>query len=125
MSYLERKVEEKIRQAQQQGAFDSLPGSGKPLVLEDESSVPSELRLAYKMLKIANCLPPELELHKEILNLKDLLRSVEDETERIRRIRQINFLITKLNLLRKKPISLDVQQMYAAKLIRPGGQAST
>ena len=77
------------------------------------------------MLKIANCLPPELELHKEILNLKDLLRSVEDETERIRRIRQINFLITKLNLLRKKPISLDVQQMYAAKLIRPGGQAST
>jgi hypothetical protein len=125
MSYLERKVEEKIRQAQQEGAFDSLPGSGKPLVLEDESSVPSELRLAYKMLKIANCLPPELELHKEILNLKDLLRSVEDETERIRRIRQINFLITKLNLLRKKPISLDVQQMYAAKLIRPGGQAST
>ena len=125
MSYLERKVEEKIRQAQQQGAFDSLPGSGKPLVLEDESSVPSELRLAYKMLKIANCLPPELELHKEIVNLKDLLRSVEDETERIRRIRQINFLITKLNLLRKKPISLDVQQMYAAKLIRPGGQAST
>jgi len=125
MSYLERKVEEKIRQAQQEGAFDSLPGSGKPLVLEDESSVPSELRLAYKMLKIANCLPPELELHKEIVNLKDLLRSVEDETERIRRIRQINFLITKLNLLRKKPISLDVQQMYAAKLIRPGGQAST
>jgi len=122
---LERKVEEKIRQAQQEGAFDSLPGSGKPLVLEDESSVPSELRLAYKMLKIANCLPPELELHKEIVNLKDLLRSVEDETERIRRIRQINFLITKLNLLRKKPISLDVQQMYAAKLIRPGGQAST
>src|SRR5947199_7646633 len=97
MSYLERKVEEKLRQAQQEGAFDSLPGSGKPLVLEDESSVPSELRLAYKMLKIANCLPPELELHKEILNLKDLLRSIEAKTERIRRIGTNNILSTYIN----------------------------
>jgi len=125
MFYFERKVEEKIRQAQQEGAFDNLPGSGKPLLLEDESAVPPDLRLAYKMLKNANCLPTELELHKEILNLKNLLRSVEDEAERIRRIRQINFLITKLNLLRKKPISLEVQQMYAAKLTPHGGQTST
>src|SRR5437773_10349292 len=99
MFYFERKVEEKIRQAQQEGAFDNLPGSGKPLLLEDESAVPSDLRMAYKMLKNANGLPPELELHREILNRRDLLRSVEDEAERNRRLREINFLITKLNLV--------------------------
>lgn len=125
MSCFERTVEDKIRRAQQEGAFDNLPGTGKPLLLEDESAVPSDLRLVYRMLKNANCLPPELELHKEILNLRDLLRSVEDETERIRRIREINFHITKLNLLRKKPISLEVQQLYAAKLARPSGQTSS
>ena len=81
--------------------------------------------MAHKILKTANCLPPELEVHKEILKLKDLLRSVEDETERIRRIREINFVITKLNLLRKKPISLEVQQMYATKLAEPGRHASS
>jgi hypothetical protein len=125
MSYFGRTVEEKIRQAQQEGVFDNLPGSGKPLLLEDESAVPSDLRMAYKMLKNAHCLPPELELHREILNLRDLLRSVEDETERNPRIREINFLITKLNLLRKKPISLEVQQMYATKIAKDGGPTSS
>ena len=101
MAHFEHVVEEKIRQALSEGAFDNLPGAGKPLKLEDNSGSPPDLRLAYKLLKDAHCLPPEPELRKEILQIKDLLSSIDDEAERTRKVREINLLITKLNLLRK------------------------
>jgi len=59
---LERLAEERIRDAIQRGEFDNLPGRGKPLNLEDDRHIPDDLRLAYKVLKNADCLPPELEL---------------------------------------------------------------
>lgn len=46
-------AEEKIREAIKEGAFDNLPGAGKPLVLEDDSHIPPEFRMAYKILKNA------------------------------------------------------------------------
>ncbi|WP_420170527.1 DnaJ family domain-containing protein, partial [Paenibacillus larvae] len=39
--------------------MDNLPGQGKPLVLENWSSVPEDLRLAYKILKNSGHLPEE------------------------------------------------------------------
>ncbi|MFW5875018.1 MAG: DnaJ family domain-containing protein, partial [bacterium] len=57
----EKIVEERILAAQRRGEFDNLKGSGKPLEHEDLSRVPQELRLAYKILKNADCLPPEIE----------------------------------------------------------------
>lgn len=118
MSFLEKLVEQKILQAQQEGAFDNLPGTGKPLVIEDDSSVPQDLRLAFKILKNSHCLPPEMELHKEILRLKDLLDTVQEKDERVRRVREINLLVTKLNLLRRKPLPLETRQIYAARLLK-------
>ena len=46
-------AEERIREAQKNGVFENLPGKGKPLVLEDLSLVPADLRLAYHVLKNA------------------------------------------------------------------------
>ena len=81
LSYFARIVEERIREAQQAGAFDNLPGKGKPLVLEDLSAVPEDLRMAYHLLKNAHVLPPEAELQKEIHTLQDLLKYIEDDGE--------------------------------------------
>ena len=50
-------AEQKIQEALRNGEFDDLPGKGEPLHLEDESGIPEELRLAYKILKNADCLP--------------------------------------------------------------------
>ena len=61
----EKIIEERIRKAQLDGAFDDLPGAGKPLPPED-MNIPEDIRLAYKILKNADCIPPELELRKEI-----------------------------------------------------------
>ena len=44
-------AEQKIEQAIKDGMFDNLPGMGKPLVLEDLSSLPPEMRMAYTVLK--------------------------------------------------------------------------
>ena len=70
-------VEEKIREAQRSGTFDNLLGKGEPLELEDLSSVPEDLRMAYHLLKNAHVLPPEMELRKDIYSLRDLLKVVK------------------------------------------------
>lgn len=82
MSFIQRLAEQKIREAQQQGAFDNLPGKGEPLRLEDDRGVPQHLRMAYKVLKNAGILPPELIMRKEIVSLEQLIAACEDEDER-------------------------------------------
>lgn len=59
-------VESRIREASERGEFDGLPGAGRPLDLDDDALVPEELRAAYRLLKNAGCLPPELEALREI-----------------------------------------------------------
>src|SRR5512143_2347885 len=92
-------AEQRIREAIERGEFDRLPGAGQPLKLEDDAMIPPELRVAYKILKNAGCLPPELELRKEIVTLRDLLRVVEDDAERTTRIRELNHKLLKLSLM--------------------------
>ena len=79
VSFLQRIAEQRILEAQREGAFDNLPGMGKPLELEDLSWVPEDLRIGYHVLKNAHVLPPEVELLKDIHSLEDLLKHVEDE----------------------------------------------
>ncbi len=52
-------AEEKIREAERNGAFENLPGAGKPLRLEDDSHIAPELRMAYTILKNSGHLEPE------------------------------------------------------------------
>src|SRR5262245_13307381 len=70
MGLFDRIVEERIQRAQEEGVFDNLPGRGKPLVLDDDGTVPEDLRLTYKVLKNSNCLPVEMEMRKELFNLR-------------------------------------------------------
>jgi hypothetical protein len=62
---LEGLAESKIRAAMERGEFDDLAGLGKPLALDDLAGVPVELRMGFKLLRNAGCLPPELEARKE------------------------------------------------------------
>jgi hypothetical protein len=66
-------VEERIKNAQKKGDFNNLPGSGKPLDLDEGSCVAEDLRLAYKILKNADFVPPEIEIKNEIKKTEDLL----------------------------------------------------
>ncbi|HFC47012.1 MAG TPA: DUF1992 domain-containing protein, partial [Dissulfuribacter thermophilus] len=114
--YIFHKIaEQRIREAMEKGAFDNLEGKGKPLVFEDDSFVPPDLRMAYKILKNAGFLPPELQAEKEIKNAEDLLEAMSDERERYRQAKKLNVLIMKANMLRKRPINLERHQVYYRK----------
>jgi hypothetical protein len=113
----EKIVEQRIKEAMEKGEFNDLPGKGKPLPLEDDSHVPEDLRLAYKVLKNANCLPPELLEKKEILQMEDMLATVPDEKERYKLNKKINFKIMKLNEMGRKSPLLEENQVYFKKLI--------
>jgi len=110
-------IEERIRKAQKKGDFDNLEGSGKPLKLEDDSHIAEDLRLAYKILKNANCLPPEIELKKEIARTEDLLSSMKDTARKHRTLKKLNYLIMRLNAVRDTSIELEMPQQYSHKLV--------
>ncbi|WP_376794281.1 DUF1992 domain-containing protein [Thermogemmatispora sp.] len=58
-------VEDKIRDAQERGVFEHLPGMGKPLRL-DENPYARDKELAYHLLKSNGFAPQEIELAREI-----------------------------------------------------------
>ncbi len=53
MWLLDQWAERHIAEAQAKGEFDNLAGSGEPLILDDDSHVPPELRAGYRLLKNA------------------------------------------------------------------------
>lgn len=90
-------AEQKIAQAQARGEFDNLPGSGAPLDLQDDPLVPDHLRVAYRILKNAGYVPPELELHSEIRCVETLLqRAALDEPQRAQAMRRLDLLRSRL-----------------------------
>ncbi len=81
MWLIDQLVEQHIREAQEKGELSNLPGEGAPLILDDDSTVPAELRTAYRLLKNAGYLPPELALRREALELNTLIRGLDPEDE--------------------------------------------
>ena len=113
----EKIIEDRIRRAQQKGEFENLEGTGKPLLFDSDSHVDSELRLAYKILKNADCLPAEIQLKKEIKRTEDLLSGMEKTAEKHRTLQKLNFLIMKLNTMANLPVDREMPQKYSAKLV--------
>jgi hypothetical protein len=117
VSYFWRIAEERIKEAQRAGAFDNLPGKGKPLDLEDLSWVPEDLRIGYLVLKNAHVLPPEAQLLKDIHTIEDLLKHVEDEGERRALAKSIQFKLIRLDLLKRRSMPLRSVREYSRKLV--------
>lgn len=117
LAFIEHIAEERIRAAQENGEFDDLPGRGGPLDLEDDAHVPPELRMAWRVLKNAGCLPPELMAEREIHTAIELLSGLTDEAERYRQMQRLNLLVTKLNLSRRRPVFLEAEQAYYHKIV--------
>jgi hypothetical protein len=113
----EKIVEERIRRALAAGEFEDLAGKGEPLALEDTSTVPEDLRLAFKILKNADCLPPEVELRKDIERTEDLIAAMPETVEKYRALKRLNFLIMKLNAMRRTSIGNEVPQRYALRAV--------
>lgn len=72
-------AEKRIEQARDAGAFDNLPGAGKPLPEEDLCLIPEEERVAYRILKNAGYMPPELALHRQAVDLAMRLAAMPED----------------------------------------------
>jgi hypothetical protein len=66
MHWVELIADRKVREAQDEGKFDNLPGKGRPLRLDMEPGVPAELRAANRLLKEAGVAPDWILLEKEL-----------------------------------------------------------
>lgn len=111
-------AEQRIREAIENGEFDNLENKGKPFSFDDETWIPEDLRMAYRVLKNAGCIPLELELRNEVLNLRELMNTIDDNKERLKKIRELNFKLLKLNELRKKPFILEEFPEYEEKIYK-------
>lgn len=100
-------AERKIAQAIQNGELSVEGWQGRPLPQEEDHQIPPELRMAYKLLRNAGYLPPEVEAKKEIRQLEELIAATEDEHERLRQLKKLQALRLKCNTLRQRPIHVE------------------
>ncbi len=112
----EKIAERRIAEAEERGEFQNLEGSGKPLQLSDDSNLPPELRMAYKVLKNAGFTPPELDLRNQIVQVEDMLAQAPDEQSYYRALRRLNFLAMKLDAVRPQSALLQ-EHRYAQKVL--------
>lgn len=116
MWLIDKLAERHIQEAQARGEFDNLPGAGQPLSLDDDRAVPPELRSAYRLLKNAGYLPPELQLRRDISQAEDLLAMADSGEERAVHSRRLRYLLTQLGLTCASVANLQTEQAYYARL---------
>jgi hypothetical protein len=110
-------AEQRITEAVDRGELDNLPGQGKPLELDDDAHLPPETRMAYRILKNAGYVAPEIEQRREIASIREMLEGCEDEELCYRQVQKLNLLVTQLNMQRRVPINLEAEQAYYRKVV--------
>ena len=94
----EKIAQQKIQEAIDAGEFDNLPNAGEKLDLESYFALPPHLRMAYSVLKSANCVPGEIELLNDVARLEAKLGATIDLTARERLIRELEAARLRLNV---------------------------
>jgi len=115
MNFVDEIAEKQILEAIERGELADLPGAGKPLDLTDDAAVPEELRMAYRVLKNAGYVPPEVTLRKEINELQAAIYSTEDSVIARRAARRLSLLMTELG--RNGSTHLSVEDAYYRKIV--------
>src|SRR5688572_22361153 len=92
-------IEQQIRAAIERGDFDNLEGRGKPLDLDAYFNTPEDTRMAFAMLKSNEFVPEEVEIMREINELKAKIKDCENETEKQSLSRSLNEKSLALTLL--------------------------
>ena len=99
----DRIAELRLRRAIEDGLLDDLPNRGERIDLEEYFATPEDLRVAYAILKNANCLPEEVEIRNAIaaLERRRVLSTSAGEWQAVEQ--EIASLTLRLDLLRERP----------------------
>jgi hypothetical protein len=111
-------IEAQIRVAMEQGAFDNLPGAGKPLPNMDQEYDPLWWVKQLAEREQISLLPPSLELLHKVERELATIEKLPDEATVRRRIAALNVEIARLNAtaVEGPPTrlgTLDVDQVVA------------
>jgi hypothetical protein len=98
----ERIVEAMIKEAMERGEFDNLPGKGKPIDLTEYFETPEDVRVAQSVLKGAGMTSREVDLLKEVAELKQILAAVLDEKKKQELEKQIRQKQMEFSLLMER-----------------------
>ncbi|MDR0339849.1 MAG: DUF1992 domain-containing protein [Desulfovibrio sp.] len=93
-------AERKILEAAEDGAFDNLPGMGKPLVFEDLSHLPEDLRMAYTLLKNGGFLEKAPEQGSPVA-MSDLLPREHEEGRMYGKMRRLDVMMSRVRRLER------------------------
>lgn len=118
MWLIDQIAEARIAEAMERGEFDNLEGAGRPLELDDDTFVPEGLRVAYRILKNAGFLPEEVLIRKEIQQVEDLLRRVDEPGKRCSALKRLDVLMMRLSMARGGRESLRIEAAYLEKVRR-------
>jgi hypothetical protein len=110
-------AEQRIAEAIEDGRLQNSDWHGRSLPMTDDHLVPEDLRMAYKVLKNAGFVPPEIETRKEIYNLEELIARTDDEHSRVKQLKKLHFLVMKLNTMRQGSSTIEDQQRYYQQLV--------
>src|SRR5690606_8499500 len=118
-------TEEKIRKAYEEGAFDNLPGAGKPLPPDPLKGIPDDLKMAYRIMKNAGFSPDEMDVKKEIMSIEDLIRHSENKLEKAglekelkRKLLEYNRLMSKKRLKTNSSVFRKYQDQIEDKFLK-------
>jgi Domain of unknown function (DUF1992) len=111
-------IDEQIRVATEQGAFDNLPGAGKPLPNFGQEHDPLWWVKQLVKREQISMLPPSLELLRKVEQELATIEKLADEATVRRRIAALNVEIAKVNatVIEGPPTrvgTLDVDQVVA------------
>ena len=110
-------AERRISQAIEDGTLNIEQWKNKPLPLDNDSFVPDDLKMAYKILKNSGYVPPEIETRKEIHKLEDLISKTEDEHQRVKQIKKLSVLVMKLDAQRSRPSTIEHDDDYYRRIV--------
>ncbi|MBO9477304.1 DUF1992 domain-containing protein [Shimia sp. R11_0] len=90
-------INQKIREAEEAGAFDNLEGAGKPLPRE----VDPENALLNRLVKESGAVPEFVSLSRELARLRAELRETGDRTKRRIIMKEMSLMEAKIEVARK------------------------
>lgn len=110
----DRIVEEIIKNAMKEGAFDNLAGKGKPLDLQDDPLTPQEWKTAYKLLRDNGFALPWVEERNEIEDSIEKSRSQAQEAystadTRFEREKIISRFLEKIEAINRRIFQYNLQ----------------
>ncbi|MEP2530889.1 DUF1992 domain-containing protein [Shimia sp.] len=91
-------ITRRIREAEEAGEFDNLPGAGKPLPRVNDP----ENALINRLIRENGAVPEFVSLSRELTRMRQELRDVDDRTRRRDILKEMSMMEARIDLARKR-----------------------